>query len=146
MIMRIEKSLLKEFAQEIAIRVTKKTIRKLQKVKSTLSGDDSGLRNAWDEICVQLQYEQSLFWSAYDETVQSFVLVYVEDLKPYEKLAIWLQTEQGWDWSYDCDGERDDYPPVLIEDIVQYITKEYIYSKANSWNNNRIKNYLESCF
>ena len=69
--MKIEKDLLKKFAKEIAIRIAKKTILALQKIENTLSGDDSGLKNTWDEICVQIQYEESLFWSAYDETVQS---------------------------------------------------------------------------
>ena len=142
--MKIEKDLLKKFAKEIAIRIAKKTILALQKIENTLSGDDSGLKNTWDEICVQIQYEESLFWSAYDETVQSFVFAYIEELKSHEKLVIWLQTEQGWDWAYDYEEQNDNYPPVLVEDVAQYITQEYIYSKAGSWSNNRIRNYLDT--
>lgn len=141
--MKVEKDLVKEFAEEIAERITKRTVFALQKIKNTLSGDDSGLKNAWDEICVQVQYEESLFWNTYDEIVQSFVLAYIEELKSYEKLAIWLQTEQGWGWAYDYDGQSDEHPSVFIEDIVQYITQEYIYSKARDWSNNRIKSYLD---
>ena len=142
--MKIEKDLLKKFAKEIAIRIAKKTILALQKIENTLSGDDSGLKNTWDEICVQIQYEESLFWSAYDETVQSFVFAYIEELKSHEKLVIWLQTEQGSDWPYDYEEQNDNYPPVLVEDVAQYITQEYIYSKAGSWSNNRIRNYLDT--
>lgn len=140
--MKIEKSLIKEFTEEIAERITKRTILALQQVKNTLSGDDSGLKNAWDEICVQVQYKKSSLWSAYDETVQSFVFAYTEELKSHEKLALWLQTEQGWSWAYDCDGQTDEYPSVFVEDIVEYITQQYIYRKAHDWSNNRIKSYL----
>ena len=141
--MNIEKNLLKEFAKEIAVRIAKKTIYALQKIKITQSGDDSGLKNAWDEICVQIQDDESSFWSAYEETVQSWVFGYIEELRSHEKLVIWLQTEQGWDWAYDNEEQSDGYPAILVEDIVEFVTQEYIYSKAACWSNNRIKNYME---
>lgn len=143
MTMRTEKDILREFARDIAERISRKTISALQKITDTLSGEDSELNNAWDEICVQVQSEQSFFWDAYDETVQSFVSAYVEELKPHEKSALWFQTEQGWDWLYEPEEEREENPPVLMEDITQYIVHEYVYVKAGSWTNERIRAYTD---
>jgi hypothetical protein len=52
---RIEEGLIQEYAQAAAATVVEKTIAGLSKCTETLSGDDSGLRNAWEEICVQVQ-------------------------------------------------------------------------------------------
>ncbi len=141
--MKPEKDMPRKFADEISERISRKTIYALQKVTDTLSGDDSVLINAWDEICVQVQYEQSSFWDAYDETVRSFVKTYIEELQPHEKAALWFQTEEGWDWLYDEEGNKED-PPVFDEDIVQYIVQEYLYVKAGAWTNERIRTYLDT--
>ena len=141
--MKTEKDLLRKFAEEIAERILRKTIFALQKVTDTLSGDDSELKNAWDEVCVQVQHGQSFFWDEYDETVRLFVSAYIEELQSHEKLALWFQTEQGWDWLYDHDEQSDEPPPVFVEDIVQYIAQEYVYSKAGGWTNARIRAYLD---
>ncbi|MBU1194095.1 MAG: hypothetical protein KKE62_07355 [Proteobacteria bacterium] len=137
-----EEFVLGKFADEIAGRITRKTISGLQNIKETLSGDDSELNNCWDEICVQVQHEHSFFWDAYDETAQSYAMGYIEGLKEHEKLALWFQTEIGWDWLYADDEEREEYPPMLDEDIAQYIVKEYLYRKADVWTNERIRAYL----
>ena len=43
-------------ALDLAVR---RTVRELQALRDTvLPGDDSGLANAWDEICVQVQSEK----------------------------------------------------------------------------------------
>lgn len=144
--MKSEKDVLMKFAVEIAERISRKTISALQKIPDTLSGDDSGLINSWDEICVQVQGEQSFFWDLYDETTRSFVAAYVEELKAHEKLALWFQTDQGWDWPYDDEEEeeRNEYHPIIDdEDIVQYIVKEYVYNKAGRWANKRIRTYID---
>ena len=96
MAMKTEKDLLGKFAKENAERISGKTISALQKIKDTLSGYDSGLKNAWDEVCVQVRYEQSFFWNEYDETVRSLISKYVDGLKSHEKLALWLQTDHGY--------------------------------------------------
>jgi hypothetical protein len=61
-----------------------------QQRNDLLSGDDSGVTNAWEEICVQVQEEQSFYWDTYEATVGQYVGVEVEGLPPYELNAIWL--------------------------------------------------------
>jgi hypothetical protein len=141
--MRTENDVLRAFAKEIAERISRKTISALQKITDTLSGDDSELKNAWDEVCVQVQHDQSFFWDAYDNTVRSIVTAYIEELQSHEKLVLWFQTEQGWDWLYDHVEDSDEDLPVFDEDIVKYIVQEYVYYKANDWTNERIRAYLD---
>lgn len=86
-----ESAIVRAVAQEAARRITRKVIADLQDMKDTMSGDDSGLKTTWDEICVQVQDRESWFWDAYDHTVRSTVGVYVAELPKHERDALWLQ-------------------------------------------------------
>lgn len=66
-----ESRIVKAVAEAAAKRIARRVILGLQRMHHTLSGDDSELVTTWDEICVQVQYEQSFFWDAYDETVRA---------------------------------------------------------------------------
>jgi len=76
---------LAEFLKE---KIAKKVVRDLKILPYTLSGDDSGLKNVWEEICFQIQHEYSFFWDAYDETVVKFVENQIYSLSDYERAAL----------------------------------------------------------
>ncbi len=138
-----ETAIVREVAKHTAEGVTRRVVSALQRMKgSRLSGDDSGLKNAWDEICVQVQGQQSHSWASYDGTVRSLVRKSLEQLRPYERSAVWLQTVQGQEW--DCEEEeRRSAHPVSDDDIEDYLT-EQIYSRAANWTNARIEAHLTS--
>jgi hypothetical protein len=129
-------------AEEAARRITRKVIAKLQHLEHTLSGDDSELETTWDEICVQVQYEESFSWDAYDETVRAIVGAYVAELPKHEREAIWLQTDAGGDWDGEEPEDREAYP-VCDDDIVDYLARECVYTEAGRWSNARIRAYIE---
>ena len=107
-----------------------------------LSGDDSELENPWDEICAQVQYEQSIFWDVDQETITAFVAGEVETLQPFERDAIWLQTPQGDDW--DCADEESREPyPVVIDDVIGYIVSDYVLAEAGRWSNPKIRAHID---
>ena len=138
-----ESAVIRAFAEEICQRLTRKMIASLQKMNDALhSGDGSGLENTWDEICVQVQYEQSILWNLYDSTVRQMVEAEVEKLSPQEREAIWLQTPEADGWEFDEESEHAHYP-VCYDDIVGYVVKERIYHEAGRWNNQRIREYLD---
>jgi hypothetical protein len=137
-----ESAIVKAVAVQATRRVTRKVIFDLQRMEHTLGGDDSGLKTTWDEICVQIQYEQSFAWEAYDETVKALVGGYVCDLPAHEREAIWLQTEPGFDWDCDEAKDRDPYP-VVGDEISEYIATEYIYTEAGRWSNAHIRSYIK---
>jgi hypothetical protein len=137
-----ESAIVRAIAEKAARHVTRKVIAALQYMTDMLSGDDSGLETTWDEICAQVQYEKSLSWNSYDDTVRTIVGTQIATLPKHEREAIWLQTDAGMDW--DCQ-ELDDREthPVCDEDIVEWLTHEYVYAKAANWSNRRIRAYME---
>lgn len=129
-------------AKEACQRIARKVVRELQQLTDGLhSGDDSGLKNAWDEICVQVQGEESCTWSAYDLTVKQMVGAEVSRLAQHEQNAIWLQTKEGKDWICAEEDSRESNP-VVLDEIVEYLSSEYVYDLASDWTNPRIRKYL----
>lgn len=119
-------------------RICRRIIRWFQQESAEFSGADSGLRNSWDEVCVQVQDQHSVFWTAYEATLIGLIRGEVMSLDPKVRNAVWLQTEV-WDyWS-----EEDDEPDMSEPDIIEYLYREYVLSAAADWTNARIQRYLE---
>ena len=136
-----EQDIVYTVAREAAERLTRKVIADLQKIKHTLTGDDSELETAWDDICVDIQLEKSLGWDVLDETVRMIVRDYASELPIHEKQAIWLQSEAGIDWYYEEPDNREPSPEIDSA-VVGYITEKYVYAKADDWSNSRIRAYI----
>lgn len=137
-----EWAIVAEVARRAAQRITRKIVIDLQQIPAELSGDDSGLKSAWDEICAQVQYEESFYWDAYDQTVRRFIAGRIEELADYEREAIWLQSDAGDAWDFENEQNRDVYP-VTDEDIIDYITSNHVYVEAGNWSNARIRAYID---
>lgn len=140
-----ENKLIYELYEYHSSRIVNKVMYSLRKLKdeNLLSGDDSGLNNAWDEICVQVQGKNSFNWDAYDETVKMFIKTYVEK----EPTAIKYLLSY-----YDTDSYPDDNPTdtnieiQLVyneEDIINAMLQELL-DKAVNYTNARIRNYLDN--
>jgi hypothetical protein len=138
-----ESTIVRNLAEQVCLRISRRVIKALQQLKNgLLSGDDSCLANAWDELCVQIQGEHSFQWDAYEMTVEQFVTSEVALLLPHELDAVWLQTPAGESW--DKEDEEDREPdPVLADDVLGYIASEYIFCQADNWTNPRIRQYME---
>jgi len=132
-------SLTGKFAKPICQRITRRVIRELQQMTENLtSGEDSGLRNIWDEICVQVQFQESAFWELYDEMVFAIVAEHVEKLPAHERDALWLETPEAFDWLWEDEASREEMP-VLSDDIEKYLVRDHIYTAAADWSNARIR-------
>jgi len=108
------------------------------------SGDDSCLKNVWDEVCVQVQGQESTVWDAYLDTIRQLISAYLDELDVELKRAIWLQTDAGIDWATNEDQEdtrEHDIPlPDDTEDITEHILAD-VLSSAADWTNARIERY-----
>jgi hypothetical protein len=127
------------FAQERISTTVSQIIRELQGFKETLSGDDSGLENTWDEICVQIQHEYAYQWDLYEDIVKDLIEEEVNKMPLHEQLAIWLETES----SYSYDEDEDDLSLKYDHSAVCHHIKSIIFQKAGNWSNKRIRKYLE---
>ena len=137
-----ESAIVNAVSHDAAQRLTRKVIADLQAMSDTLSGDDSGLKTTWDEICVQVQYQESIFWDAHDAIVRNLIGSYIAQLAKYEREAIWMQTDAGVDWVGEEPKDRAAYP-IVDADIINYLIHKYVYSEAADWSNARIEAYLE---
>ena len=137
-----ESSIVRTVAEQAARRITRKVIRELREMTGTMSGDDSELKTTWDEICAQVQYEESFNWDAYDHTVRAVVGAHIGGLPKHERDALWLQTEAGSDWECEESGDRE-ADPVRDDDIIDWVTREYVYAEAGNWSNARIRAYID---
>lgn len=137
-----EHRIARDLGEALCRRMVGGCIRDLQRMQGhMLSGDDSGLVNTWDEICVQQQIEHSFSWHAYVATIDAFIESRVSQLKPYELDAVWLLTAQGEDWGCELSDERESYP-VSDRDVAAYLLDELL-SAATNWSNSRIQGYLD---
>ena len=107
-----------------------------------LSGDDSGLISVWEEVCVQVQFEQSFWWDAYETTITAIVRGLVEGLEQYELQAVWLFTPEGKDWHCESEEDRRSFEPY-VDHVVQYILREFVLRQAADWSNQHIRAYLD---
>lgn len=148
----IEKDLIRGYAAAAATIVVDQTVATLMTYTDTLSGDDSGLENAWEEICVQVQGEESFFWDTYREVMHDIVLAELEKLPTRDLVALWLQTDEGWDWHWDSKqtDTSDGYQPIDTpsvpyqrEDIANFIVQERLFSTAENYSNRNIRAYLD---
>ncbi len=155
-----------DLAERAAALVAKRTRYRLQRMKNLLSGDDSRLRNTWDEICAQVQGDQSCYGEEYEHTIDSVILSELQKLPAVELRALWLQTDEGEDRRSKarhrsstvadrpvddeaCDSEsaradRDSEAiPLYVEDIIPTISQR-VYELAEDWSNRRIRAYLRA--
>ena len=122
-------------------RISRKVIRSLQRMTEGMqSGDDSVLRNVWDEVCVQVQGQESLMWDGYLDTMSGMIASCLSGLDAAVKQAIWLQTKNGMDWEV---GEEEKEILYSDDEIVDYILDDYLLSSAANWTNDRIEKYNE---
>lgn len=129
-------------AEDVCQQCTLRIIRYLKEMDGGLSGEDSGLSTCWEEICVQVQYETSIYWETYVETVKAFVEGEIEDMPPWHREAVWLQTDANDEWEGDDEQTRVSYP-VCNSDIVDYLLDNYVWPEAGRWSNERIKTYRD---
>jgi hypothetical protein len=122
-----------------------KVINNLKSMKDEMqSGEESGLQNLWEELCVQVQDEQSVMWELYVDIIYAFIEKEVEKLPHVYKKAIWLQTSEGKEWAFDY--EEDDEQEELCyneENINDHILNANILCRAANYSNERIDKFLE---
>jgi len=134
---RIIESVAKAACEDIC----RKAIRRLQKLEQApLMGDDSPLANTWDDICVQVQTEESTIWDVYEQTIRATIAADIQELPWHVQQAIFLQTNQGYKWSNENPNASD--VPVCDEDVQEYIIREYILHAADTYSNARIRECL----
>lgn len=124
----VYQAIVRELARNATQRVVDQAIAALKSLSSTLSGADSRLSTVWEEICVQVQDEESLYWSAYEQTVEDTILGLVRQLSAAEQAAIWIGSEASIDWLLETEDSRPRW--MTIDDI--RVDQEQVVSEIAS--------------
>lgn len=115
------------------------------------SSHDSGLETLWDEICVQVQIEYSIYWDVYNEYIEQYLeALILKRCNETQRKILWLCTEEGEKWNtnvyYQDIGELLDgnfAAEATISDTVNYV-KEAVLEEAGRYSNKRIRDYDEN--
>lgn len=135
--------IVRDLADHASKRIAQKAIYDLKTIDGGQnSGDDFGLPTVWDEVCVQVQGEQSVMWEMYVDTIDGVVMAHVGKLRPHEREAVWLQSSAADEWLYDDEDERDP-SPVFDGDIVEHIRDKYVLKIAANWSGTHVVRYFE---
>ena len=152
--MELEKTIALNISKEISNKLSKKiarqTIRWMQGQNTAI--DIGYLENLWDDVCYQLQAGRSYSWNHYDFAIMTYVISKLEELSGYEANAIWLQTEDAYGHLVDMEDSGisidNSFTPMnsppYVDDMARYIVNEYIYSQADTWENDRLRQLLGS--
>jgi len=118
------------YSQIIANRI----VKWLQRLKGSclLSGDESGLENTWDEICVQVQDETWMSWDIHKYTIRSRLVDEIESEPLAARNLLSYMSE-------DYDNCEPGYNP---ESAIKLVYKK-LMAMADNQSNKRIKHYLE---
>jgi len=136
-----EKDLLQSLTNDVAKKLTNKVIRFLQKDTTNLSSDDSGLKNIWDQVCVQKQGEESYCWEVYEDHITMITTSFVDSLNQNDLYLLNRETNEFLDWSFE-NPENDESPPINTYEITQFLIDDHIFPAAMEWSNARIRSYL----
>jgi len=151
--MNYKAKIIRHVSHKACEEISAKVVKILRKMTEGMqSGDDTPLKNIWDEVCVQVQDEYSVMWDYYLETISSMIEKEVCMLDDLVIGAIWLQTDEGDDWADEIqdrihDGEIHEYDQESVDynldDINEYILNEYVLITASEWTNKRIDKFKD---
>lgn len=142
MTLSVSERITRALARATAERLSRRAVARLAKMRHLLSGEDSELTSTWDEICVQVQGEESHFWGAYEHAIHDALALDVSSLPEHAQQALWLLTPEGEAWEVHH-GDAGANPPVSHEDIVHFLTRGYVLPEAGRWTNKRIRAFLD---
>lgn len=135
-------------ANRLADEIVGATIRELidMPYDEPLSGD-SGLLTVWDEICVQVQIEESFCWPTYVMTYMAFLEADLDERPVADLKLLWLATDQGEDWYFEQEDEIDlpDEAPFHRPDIARWL-EDKLRQQAADYTNEQITAYRNRRF
>jgi hypothetical protein len=138
--MMSEPRVVAKLAEEVAQRLAKAVKSDLDELEGGLSGDDSGLETVWEELCVQVQGEESFAWDEYENIAFDAIEKHVENLMDHESAAIWYQTDEGTEWMFDEEDDRAPDPDTK-DAVVEYVLRA-VYTLAGSEDRKNVFNYV----
>ena len=142
--------LLRKQSQLVGTRIARATARDLKLYRDNLlSGPDSGLRNVWDEICVQVQGERSFFWDAYRDMAMPHLAHHIDALPDVRRRLLWAGSPDGMMWideheeaKYSPPVPGDDVPTGDTDDVANWVFDCCLVPLADAYRSRRIERFF----
>ena len=116
-------------------KIVRSVIGNLKKLKGDdllLSGNDSGLKNVWEEICVQTQKEESFYWNVYEDLINKEISLKFHKLPKEIKILLNYKGSIGQDEGVENEKElHDDFGIQLLCSEVERTSLDYTNSRIN---------------
>lgn len=142
--MRIEQFVVAHFAEQLANQTVERVIQTLHNTKDGMtSGDESGLQSFWEEICVQVQAEESAYFESQMSLIEYGIKTQLKRLHRTELMALWLETIEGAMWLDENLQAHDanDILPICLDDIVLGIL-DAVLNRATNFESDNVYRFL----
>lgn len=139
-----EHTILYELKNYHTVLLSGKAISVLKKLKgdNLLSPDDHDLKNVWEEICVQKQAEESVFWNTYEETIEMVILDILSRIDKEILKFLSIMDDEEYEQIENGNFNYDDYNHSI--DSVLRVLKNHVIQESINYSNRRIQNYLDN--
>lgn len=128
MVNKFGRQLVAKRAAAVCKRVTRAVVHQLRSMPTPIP-EIFGMKSIWQDICVQLQYDKSIEWDAYEYEAKSSVERAVDALNIEDMTCVWLQTRRADEMPWQ-DHHNDDSIPIYADDVIDYILSDYVFKKA----------------
>lgn len=126
-------------AKKDIAKIERSVIYSIQRIeaKPLSTGAESGLKNYWDEICVQQQSQRFDSWSLYEIMID---LAIESAIGKYSRSArVLISKVAEYELSHTYNTEDSEFPEMMVE----YIGKK-VQEEALNYTNIRIRKYLDN--
>ena len=121
-------------------RYVRRVINRIKRVpkESRLSGDDSPLRNVWEEWIAQMQGEHSFAYDVYEETIRLICRSVAKSLPQEEQGLLWLGSDDSCDW----EGEGIPCGDPVIDALEEELYRRVCTAACNVELTPRLERYV----
>jgi len=135
--MTTEEKIFKDIVDYYVRKAVKSAVYRIQRTtKDAMILNKPYLKNLWDEICVQKQSQESIFWSLIDEMVEMTCDLIFEEMSSPIQMAISYK-------AYSENKPDGEYGIIYHDEGVRLI-KEKVYSHAIDYSNKEIEQFKET--
>lgn len=142
--MKIEEKIVSDLAFELKQTLTEKVIDILKKDAIPLKDENLCLNSIWEEFCISIQEKNSTYVEKdYKKHIFDLYHNKFNELKRYEKVAIWLKTPDGVEWIYDKKENSCEIEDVPFHfDSCENDFYSSIYEIAKTYDNDNIYRFI----
>lgn len=141
--------LIEEMASSMIEKLARSAIQEMKRMRwALLSGDDSGLKNLWEEYVAQIRGSESIYFEEYLEAVSSYCLNEVNKLSRTEKFIIILgfdhNSTEFEEWQTDAENATSYQDVCPNNELVTSAVVHCINKIAEEYTSIRLERYLNN--